>query len=200
MKAPNKGQLAFAFLGFAGAALFTALFIHQGAGQVLDAFAIGEWAIMGVVVYHLIPIFLDTIAWRVLFPKADRPPLLRLFWMRWIGESISTLIPSAAVGGDIVRARLAAVHGAPLPIAAGSVLVDITLGIFTQAGFTLLGLVLLVSLTGKTSFVGPTLIGTLIALFAFAGFLFVQRLGVFRLLGRFISRLAGSSGGRSHRS
>jgi hypothetical protein len=29
--------------------------------------------------------------------------------MRWIGESISNLVPSAAVGGDIVRARLAAV-------------------------------------------------------------------------------------------
>src|SRR6266496_2464402 len=193
MKAPGKIQVTVWLLGLAGAALFTVLLIRQGVGQVLDAFATGEWAIMGIVVYHLIPIFLDAIAWWVLFPKSDRLPLLQLFRMRWIGESVSTLVPSAAVGGDIVRARLAAIKGVSLPVAAGTVLVDITLGIFVQAGFTLLGLVLLVDLTGKTSFVRPTLIGILIALFAFAGFYFVQRMGMFRFLGRIVSRLAGSS-------
>ena len=193
MKAPSKIQVTVWLFGLAGAALFTGLLIHQGVGQVLDAFATGEWAIMGIVVYHLIPIFLDALAWWVLFPNPDRPPMLRLFWMRWIGESVSTLVPSAAVGGDIVRARLAAIRGVPLPIAAGTVLVDLTLGIFIQAGFTLLGLVLLVDLTGKTSFVRPTLIGIVIALFAFAGFYFVQRVGMFRFIGRIVSRLAGSS-------
>jgi putative membrane protein len=193
MKAPGKVQLTFYLLGFAGAALFTALLIRQGAAKVLDAFVTAEWAILGIVVYHLIPVFFDALAWSVLFPKSDRLPLLKLFWMRWIGESVSTLVPSAAVGGDIVRARLAAINGAPLPIAAASVLVDITLGIFTQAGFTLLGLVLLVDATGKNRFVGPTLVGTLVALLAFAGFYFAQQLGIFRFLGRIISRLAGSS-------
>src|SRR5204863_654877 len=193
MKAPSKVRLTIYLLGFAGAALFTALLIHQGVGPVLSAFATGEWGILGIVVYHLIPLLLDAIAWWVLFPRPARLPLFQLFWMRWIGESISALIASAAVGGDIVRARLAAIHGAPLPIAAGTVLVDITLGIFTQAGFTLLGLALLVAATGKNSLVVPTLIGILIALFAFAGFYFVQRLGIFRFLARIISRLAGSS-------
>jgi putative membrane protein len=112
--------------------------------------------------------------------------------MRWIGESISALVPSAAIGGDIVRARLAAIHGVSLPVATGTVVVDITLGIFVQAGFTLLGLVLLVSATGTDSFVGPTLIGIVIALFAFSGFYFVQRLGIFGFLSRIITRLAGS--------
>jgi putative membrane protein len=193
MRAPAKIRLTIYVLAFAGAALFTGLLIHQGVGQVLDAFATGKWGILGVVVYHLIPLFLDALAWWVLFPRPDRLPLRQLFWMRWIGESISALVPSAAVGGDIVRARLAAIHGASLPVAAGTVLVDITLGIFVQAGFTLLGLVLLVMATGKNSFVGPTLIGIVIALFAFAGFYFVQRLGIFRFLARIISRLAGSS-------
>src|SRR5947209_11067295 len=162
MKAPGKIQITIWLLGLAGAALFTGLLIHQGVGQVLDAFATGEWAIMGIVVYHLIPIFLDALAWWVLFPNPDRPPMLRLFWMRWIGESVSTLVPSAAVGGDIVRARLAAIRGVPLPIAAGTVLVDLTLGVFTQAAFTILGGALLVQATGQKNLVGPTIIGTLI--------------------------------------
>jgi len=192
MRAPGKIRLTIYLLAFAGAALFTALLIHQGVGQVLNAFATGEWGILGVVVYHLIPIFLDAIAWWVLFPRPDRLPLFQLFWMRWIGESISALVPSAAVGGDVVRARLAAIHGASIPVAAGTVVVDITLGIFVQAGFTLLGLMLLVTATGKSSFVGPTLVGVVIALFAFVGFYFVQRLGIFSFLGRIITRLAGS--------
>jgi len=112
--------------------------------------------------------------------------------MRWVGESVSTLVPSAAVGGDIVRARLAAINGVPLPISAGSVLVDITLGVFTQAGFTMLGLALLVDATGQKSFVRPTLVGTLLGILAVAGFYFAQRLGMFRFLGLIVARLANS--------
>src|SRR5438128_6477844 len=194
MKAPGKIQITVWLLGLAGAALFTVLLIRQGAPQVGAAFASAGWAIAAVVAYHFaVPVFLDALAWWVLFPKSDRPRLFQLLWMRWIGESVSTLVPSAAVGGDIVRARLAAISGTPLPVAADSLLVDITLGIFIQAGFTLLGLFLLVDRTGKTSFVGPTLVGVVVALFAFVGFYFVQRLGIFRFLARIISRLAGSS-------
>lgn len=112
--------------------------------------------------------------------------------MRWIGESVSTLVPSAAVGGDIVRARLAAIRGAPVPIAGGTVLVDLTLGVFTQAAFTLLGVVLVVHATGQRSFVGPTILGTLIGVAAVGGFYFVQRLGMFRFLARIIAKLANS--------
>src|SRR5207253_10730781 len=151
------------------------------------------WAIAAVVAYSFaVPICLAALAWWVLFPKADRLPLRKLLWMRWIGESVSTLVPSAAVGGDVVRARLAAINGAPLPIAAGTVLVDLTLGVFTQAAFTVLGVVLLVGGTGQKNFVRPTLIGTLIGVVGVAGFYFVQRLGMFRFLAKIIARLANS--------
>src|SRR5438270_6463714 len=167
MQGRRKIQLTIYLLGFAGAALFTILLIREGVAKVFDAFVTPEWVILGIAAYHSIPILLDAIAWWVLFPKSQRLPLHKLLWMRWVGESVSTLVPSAAVGGDIVRARLVAIRGVPLPIAAGTVLVDLTLGIFIQAGFTLLGLVLLVDVTGKTGFARPTLIGIVIALFAF---------------------------------
>jgi putative membrane protein len=113
--------------------------------------------------------------------------------MRWIGESVSTLVPSAAVGGDVVRARLAALHGASVPIAAASVLVDITLGVFVQIVFTLAGLALIVNVTGHEGFVRPTLIGALLGIIAIVGFYIVQRLGMFRFIGVIIARLANSS-------
>jgi putative membrane protein len=193
MKAPSKVQLTFYLLAFAGAALFTALLIREGAPQVGKAVASAGWAIILVIAYHLlVPVFLDTLAWWVLIPKSDRLPVRKLFWMRWIGESVSTLVPSAAVGGDIVRARLAAINGVPLSVSGASVLVDITLGVFTQAGFTVLGLALLVAATGQKSFVRPTLIGTFIGIVAVGGFYFAQRLGMFRFIGLIIARLANS--------
>jgi putative membrane protein len=193
MSARGKIRITIYLLGLAGIALFTLLLIREGAGKVLNAFVTPEWVIAGIAAYHFIPIFLDAIAWWVLFPKPERPPLLQLFWMRWIGESISTLIPSAAVGGDIVRARLASMHGVSLATAAGTVIVDLTLGIFVQAAFTIIGLTLLVRATGQTSFVGPTLFGIVIALVAFAGFFLAQRFGMFGFISRLISRMARSS-------
>jgi len=180
-------------LGLAGAALFTILLIRQGAPQVGAAFASARWAIAAVVIYHFaVPVVLDATAWWVLFPRCERLPLWQLFWMRWVGESVSTLVPSAAVGGDIVRARLASLSGAPVPVTAGTVLVDITLGVFTQAAFTVLGLVLLVDVTGQKNFVRPTLVGTFIGVLGVLGFYFVQRLGMFRFLAKIIARLANS--------
>jgi len=133
MRGGKKIRIAFYLLAAGGAALFTLLLIQQGAPHVLAAFASAGWWIAAVAIYHLaVPAFLDAIAWWALFPKSERLSLWQLFWMRWIGESVSTLVPSASVGGDVVRARLAALHGASIPTAAASVLVDITLGVFVQ--------------------------------------------------------------------
>src|SRR5207237_4318070 len=105
----------------------TILLVRQGVMSVGAAVATAGWAIAAIAAFHFLPILLDAIAWQVLFPKAVRPRWQSLFWMRWIGESISNLIPSAAVGGDIVRARLAAITGTPMPAAAAVALVDGTL-------------------------------------------------------------------------
>src|SRR5256714_14317692 len=198
MKLPSRIRLTFYLLAFVGAAIFTLLLIREGAPQIGRAFVTARWAILAVVLYHFcVPIFLDALAWWVLFPRNERPALRQTFWMRWIGESVSTLVPSAAVGGDIVRARLAAISGSSVAISAGTVLVDLTLGVFTQAAFTLLGVILLVNATGQKNFVRPTLIGTVVGIAAVCGFYFVQRLGMVRFLARMIAKIANSPGWHS---
>ena len=193
MKGGKRIRIVFYLLVAGGAALFTFLLIRQGAPHVIAAFASAGWWIAAVAIYHLaVPVFLDAIAWWALFPKSERLSLWQLFWMRWIGESVSTLVPSATVGGDVVRARLAALHGAAIPTAAASVLVDITLGVFVQIVFTLLGLSLIVAVTGRQGFVRPTLIGAVIGVLAIIGFYLVQRLGMFRFIGKMISRLVNA--------
>jgi putative membrane protein len=193
MKGGKRIRIVFYLLVAGGAALFTFLLIRQGAPQVMAAFTSAGWWIAAVVIYHLaIPVLLDALAWWALFPRHERLPIWQLFWMRWIGEAVSTLVPSASVGGDVVRARLAALRGVSIPTAAASVLVDITLGVFVQIGFTLLGLLLIVSATGRQGFVRPTLIGAAIGVLAIVGFYFVQRLGMFRFIGKMISRVANA--------
>jgi putative membrane protein len=193
MRGEKKFRIAFYLLAAGGAALFTLLLIRQSAPHVIAAFASAGWWIAAVAIYHLaVPVFLDAIAWWVLFPRSERLSLWQQFWMRWIGESVSTLVPSATVGGDVVRARLAALHGTRIPTAAASVLVDITLGVFVQIVFTLLGLGLLVAVTGRQGLVRPTLIGAVIGVLAIIGFYVVQRLGMFRFIGKMISRLANA--------
>src|SRR5262249_21136486 len=150
------------------------------------------WGIALVALFHLVPIFLDTVAWWVLFPRAQRPRWQSLYWMRWIGESISNLLPSAMIGGDLLRARLAALLGSPIALAAGSAIVDVTLGVVTQILFTLLGLALLVLATGATNLVGPTLIGTVLGIAAIVGFYIAQRLGMFRFMSVIVTRLIQS--------
>ena len=123
-------------------------------------------------------------------PKKNRPRLRTTFWARFLGESFSNLVPAAQVGGDIVRARLMVLYGTPMDVSAGTVLVDITVSVFTQTFYTLFGLTLLVVVTGRTSLLLPTLMGAPFALLAVAGFYFVQRMGMFRILGTILSHCA----------
>jgi putative membrane protein len=192
MKRLGKLKLTAYLLGLTGGALFTTLLIRQGVASVGAAVAAAGWWIAAVAAFHLIPISLDSMAWWVLFPRAARPSLPNLFWMRWIGESISNLVPSAQVGGDLVRARLATITGAPLTTAVATVIVDVVLGVVMQIGFTLLGLVLLVEVTGRTALVRPTLVGAVIGAFAITGFYVAQRLGLFRFVSVIITRLVRS--------
>src|SRR5262249_48422224 len=74
---------------------------------------------------------------------------------------------------------------------------DITLGVFVQIVFTLLGLGLIVAVTGGQGFVRPTLIGAVIGVLAIVGFYVVQRLGMFRFIGKLISRLVDGGGWHS---
>jgi putative membrane protein len=190
-------QRAAYLLGFAGAAFLTLLLIQQGAQDVIRAVAAAGWWLVAIAAFHLIPLGLDGTAWWMLFPERDRPHFRTVYWMRWLGESISNLIPAAQVGGDIIRARLAVLRGAPVSAATASVLVDITVSVFTQTFFTLLGWGLLIAATGRTNLMVPALAGAPIAIAAVAGFYVVQRLGMFRLCAAIISRWAKDPNWRS---
>lgn len=193
IKLPGKFQITIFLLGCAGAALFVFLLRSHGVSDTLAALAALGWGLAAVVAFHLIPLFADGMAWRALFPPEHRPGVAQMFWMRWMGEAVSTILPATQVGGDIVRARLAGVFaGCSIPLAAATVLADITLSIFTQIIFTVTGLTLLVSLTRHAVPARAVIAGAAVALLAVSAFYFIQRLGPFRLIGLLASKLGGS--------
>src|SRR5215813_5051751 len=187
--ARNIGQTIY-LLGFAGALLFTILMIREGVRDVIGAVAAAGWWLAVIPAFHLLPLFLDSFEWWLLFPEEDRPRVRTTFWARFLGESFSNLVPAAQVGGDIVRARLIILGGVPMAVNTGAVLVDITVSVFVQTIFTLFGLTLLILVTGKTNLLVPTLTGAPVAILAVAGFYFVQRMGMFRIFGAILSNCA----------
>lgn len=189
----GKIKLTAWLLAAAGLTFFIALLVREGVVDVFRVVAAAGWGVLLVVAFHLVSLMLDAFGWRPLFPPGKRPRLRTLFWMRWIGGSINNLVPVAQVGGDLVRARLVGIFTrTPMPVAAASVIVNITLNVFTQVIFTFGGFVLLIGMTRQMSLAKPALVGVSLSIVAIGGFYAVQRLGGIRLIATIISRMAGS--------
>jgi putative membrane protein len=180
-------------LGLAGALLLTALIIRQGAADVITAVASVGWGLAAIAALHIGKLWADTTGWLMVIPKNDRLPTHTALWIHWLGESVSDLLPTARIGGDIITARLAAVEGMPLVTAIAGMLVDVTACLFAKIIYTILGFALLVWATGQTSLAGPAIIVIAVGASAIAGFYSVQRLGVFRWGAALASRLTRSS-------
>ena len=132
------------------------------------------------------------IGWAVLFDAAKRPGWGFLYLARWASESVNNLLPVAQIGGEVVRARLAAQAGTRTDYAAATVVIDFTLGLFALVIFAVLGLALLILVGGTGDQIIAIAIG--IAIFAglAVGFVLAQRAGLFRHagnLGAWLARL-----------
>jgi putative membrane protein len=179
----SKVAFAFALLGLA---LAVALMHRIGFSAITEVLSSAGSGIVLFVLAHALSLFAGALAWSRLMPKERRPGIGAVLQMRWIGESVNNLLPGR-LGGDFVRAMLAARRGLRSDEAGASVLVDVTLGLVSEIFLGALGLVLLAWLRP-----GPPLIGALsglVLLGAVAGLaIAAERLGwlgeLFRWVGR----------------
>jgi len=182
---------ATAYLGLlAGLAIFTALIAYHGFAEVGSALAVAGWGLALIALFHAVPIMLNTLSWRALLKHANvHAPVGFMLWARWIAESINSLLPVAQVGGDWVKARLAMRHGMPAPIAGASVMVDLTVSVFAQIVFTLLGLALLLLAMEQDDITASALVGLAIIGMLIGTFFIIQRRGLFVAASRLLERL-----------
>ena len=190
----NKIKPAVYILGLGGGVLFIVLLIREGAGQVGAAIARTGWGLLAITFYHLLQTLSDAAGWSVLIPKEHRIPLVKSFFLHWMGESINNLLPTGRVGGDIIMTRIAAFWGIPLRTSTAVMIVDITIGIVTKVIYIVAAFILLIAVTGRTDLARPAFVAVITGTLAAAGFYSVQRLGMFRCSAILASRLARSPG------
>lgn len=125
-----------------GVALLAVLVWYAGAGSVLARLAALGWTAPLVLVPYLLINVLDTLGWRCTLPAAHagRVPFLALYLVRMAGEAVNSITPTAAVGGEPVKAQLLRRYGIPGSDAAASVVIAKTALVVSQAAFVLLGL------------------------------------------------------------
>lgn len=182
---------AAALLGLAGLALATLLFVKEGAGAVLGAFAVAGFGILWSSLFHLVPMALNARSWQVLLPPRRRGRLVLFFRAVWLREAVNGMLPVARIGGEVASARLLMRRGVVSSRAVASLVVDMTVSLGSQFAFTVLGLALLVAQSGGGGVARQLALGLLAAV-PLAGALFlVQRVGFFGLLARLFRRLFG---------
>jgi len=168
------------------------LIIDSGAAQVAHAMLVVGWWLIPITLFHLVPMAFSALSWRELLPAASRPDTFTIVWIRWIRESINSLLPVANIGGDVASVRLAHLQGVPGAPAAASMVVDTTVGVVTQLIFVLSGvgfLLLRSTERGALAVAGMVLIGTAVFFAAIAAFVLLQHRGLFLRFATFTRRL-----------
>jgi putative membrane protein len=164
--------------------------VHGLTSALLQA----RFGFFGVVAAHLFVTLTAAIGWLVLLPAAQRPRLRTAFRLRLIKESVNGLLPVAQVGGDVVRARLAAGPKLSLRTSAASCLVDVILSLACLAIFILAGL------AAAAAILTDPLLDRLTLQLAIAGSVVVlcvvaaERVGVLNLVDRVTAKSEGALG------
>jgi putative membrane protein len=175
-----------------GLALFAALTFYEGAGDVAVAFESIGFGAVWLAAIRLAQTFLAGFAWRALLAR-PRPAPWIFCKLRWVRESINTLLPVAQIGGDLLGARLLRNRGVTGGVAAASVIVDLLAQTVTQVAFTLIGVILLFHSGAQGELSYAVFFGLLIMAPALAGFWLAPR-----LLGmKWLDRLAESAENRT---
>ena len=183
----KKSALVLFFLGLVA---FCALFIWRGVGEVVQILRDAGFGLIGIALYHVLPLAFDALAWRsVLLPDRPRPSYLETLRIRWIGESVNALLPVLSIGGEVVKLRMLAFHGVSLARAGASIVVDMTLALLTEIVFVAAGVLVLTLVVGNAGLPEGLSLGLAIASALAIALFVVQRVGTFEAAARWLSRV-----------
>ncbi len=168
------GILAFA-LGGIGATLLIA---HYGLRSVATALTTIAWSGFALILaFHLALVVLMGLAWWLLGSNRTDGRWYRFVWGRLIRDGASEVLPFSQIGGFVAGARAATVAGVGGSFATASTVVDLTMELMGQLGYTAIGLSLLAWLQPSNHIVGPVVLGLATMTAAASIFLTVQARG-----------------------
>lgn len=182
-------------LGLLGLAGAIALVVQQGWAAIFGTIDRAGWPLFWLLPYHVVPLLLDVLGWRVLLAPRDPARRARvpvLFWIAAVREAVNRLLPVANVGGEILGVRMLRWRGIDTAASAASVVMEVVLTVVSQYLFIGLGLVLMLALTATVGAPGSVLVAVAISLPVPIGLVVVMRYGrVFARLGSLAQRLFG---------
>lgn len=153
--------------GLLGLIAVLALVLHQDVGAILAAVQHAGWALLWLLPFHLVPLWLDVLGWRVLLAPRDpegRAGVAVLLWIAAIREAFNRLLPVANIGGEIVGIRLVKWRGVDGAAATASIVLEVLLTLVNQYLFTALGVVLLIAITRQVGALDSLLFALLASL------------------------------------
>jgi putative membrane protein len=173
----------------AGLAISTALIGYHSFTAVGDAIWKIGWGLVLITALHFIAVVFCGLAWRVLFVH-EPPRTGLLIALRWIRESVNTLLPVARVGGDIAGARLLVLRGTKVDLTGASLVADRTVEVFSQFFFALTGAIVLIERGADNDLTRWAILSLMVIFPVLIAFLTAQRLGLLRVVERLVLKLA----------
>lgn len=135
--------------GLIGLGLVAWLLSSYGAVRVLEVLGrAGFFGFVAVVAFHVPQMLLSALGWEAI--ARPGPGLRTYLTLRWVREGVNNLLPLAQIGGEFVVARLLQQQGVRLARAIGGTIADLLLEVSTQVLFTVLGVALLVHVSGHS--------------------------------------------------
>jgi putative membrane protein len=191
-------KLRFAMLATVGVALALYLVRYVGWHAVLSAAGAIGWTGFALFCVGALALFvLLGAAWQVLLPAALAPRLRVLIWARLVRDAAAEVLPFSQLGGMALGVRAAILQGVPTPLAAASMIVDVTTEMLAQIAYAVLGIAILLARVPPSSQVASLtsacVTGLLLGAVALGLFITLQRRGG-HITARFARKLLRSAG------
>ncbi|MDE2014713.1 MAG: flippase-like domain-containing protein [Alphaproteobacteria bacterium] len=155
------------YVGF-DAVLHAALSVGWGGFALLCLFGLGNFALLGM-------------AWFLIVPPYRWHSAMTFAWSRAVRDSAGDVLPFSQLGGMVIGARAAILRGVGKSCAFASMVVDVTMEMLAQIVVIVAGLIILtLHLPGdvvRSPLVETTIVGILLGVLAAVAFVVVQRKG-----------------------
>ncbi|WP_375460529.1 lysylphosphatidylglycerol synthase domain-containing protein [uncultured Enterovirga sp.] len=174
-----------------GVTLFSVLIAWSGFHDVSAAVLSAGWATAIVVLARAVAIVVEGVAWQMLFPPGQGLGTSICILLRFVREAVNQLLPVAAVGGDVVGARLATFWRTDGALAGATIFADVAIQAGTQFLFAVAGLVILFVLKGDGELVRYAALGLGLGAAGIGAFLFIQGRQGSRWIGGALQHVGG---------
>jgi putative membrane protein len=173
-------KLRIVIIAVLGLALAFYLVMYVGLGAVFSAAVAVGWSGFAILcLYVLVPFLILGAAWYVLLPDSPWPEVRIFVWARMVRDAATEVLPFSQLGGIVIGARAAILHGVSQPQSFASMIVDVTTEMLAQIAYIALGVAIFSARTPRTPFTlsltTGLIIGLVLAAAAGAGFLALQR-------------------------